>query len=199
MRRTWQLPEGVPSGRALFFDERRYLELKWVMKYIKRRLFCFIAVEHFGLTREVSEIGDSDVDILWINWSAPSLGDSLMDLSARVLLSGKSVTLLTHPKNVSLYHQDPYFKAVFSDPFSLSSKLGWSAFDLVLCDAFSPRVLFRKLVAAPFVKFAGTYGYLNGFEVHRTRYAFSRMEQLLGLSGSGYPRRPFITTSEDSC
>ena len=192
MERTWRLPEGVPSGRADFFRKHRYRQLKWIFKFIKRRLFCLIAVEHFGLTRELQSIRDTDRNILWINWSAPSLGDSLMDLSCRVMLTERRVTLLTHPKNAELYSLDPYFAAVYSDPIALRAENRVSAFDLVVCDAFSPRVLIRKLLVAPGTPFVGLYGYLNGFEVHRTLYAFARMRNLLGLKSFDHPTRPTI-------
>lgn len=197
MRKTWRLPKGVASGQAFFLQKRRYRQLRWILKYIKRRIFVFIAVQHFGLTREVQAISDSDRNILWINWAAPSLGDSLMDLSARVMLYDRKVTLLTHPHNVELYRGDPYFHAVYSDPMLLRSENGSSAFDIVLCDAFSPRVLFRKILVAPLVPFVGLYGYINGFEVHRTRFAFERMSQLLGVSNSRYFQRPSIMVSDE--
>lgn len=192
MERTWRLPEGVPSGRADFLRKHRYRQLKWIFKFIKRRLFCFVAVEHFGLTRELQSIRDTDRNILWVNWSAPSLGDSLMDLSGRVMLTERRVTLLTHPKNVELYSLDPYFAAVYSDPIALRAENRVSAFDLVVCDAFSPRVLILKLLVAPWTPFVGLYGYLNGFEVHRTLYAFARMRELLGLKSFNHSARPTI-------
>jgi len=190
MKATWDLPKGVPSGQSYFLGKRCYRESKWILKYIKRRLFCFIAIEFLGFVREVQSIGSGDKNILWINWSAPSLGDSLMDLSARPMLTGRRVTLLTHPKNVELYLEDPYFDMVFSDPIILRSER--LVFDLVICDSYSPRVLWRKLLVAPLTPFVGLYRYVNGFEVHRTRFAFERMEQLLGNSCTNYSQRPVL-------
>ena len=193
MRRTWQLPEGVPSGQRRFLQEREYFRWKWIFKFLKRRVFVFLLVKQCGLTREIENISDNEQRILWINWAAPSLGDSLMDLSARVLLKGKHVTLLTHPKNAPLYMWDPIFKAVFSDPFELKKNIQDDNFDLVICDSFSPRVLVKKLIVAPLTPFVGLYGFINGFEVHRTLFAFERMKQLLGISGQiSIPVRPLI-------
>ena len=116
-----------------------------------------------------------------------------MDLSSRVLLKDRQVILLTHPKNVDLYSKDEWFHRVYSSPQNLVSELGRNAFDLVLCDSYSPRVLAKKLFVAPFVEFAGLYGYLNGFEVHRTLFSFCRMRDLLGITLEDNVLRPSIT------
>ena len=193
MRRTWLLPEGVPSGQWQFLIGRQYLRWKWVFKFFKRRLFCAVFVQRFGLTTECARISDKHQRILWINWAAPSLGDSLMDLSARVLLQGRDITLLTHPKNAVLYMRDPIFQSVFSDPRALRKNANVDRFDLVICDAFSPRVLIKKLLVAPRTPFVGLYGYVNGFEVHRTLFAFARMKELLDLRVElTHPVRPTI-------
>ena len=179
MRRSWVLPAGVPSNRKRFLAQNEYSRLKWVFKFFKRRLLCFILIEHFGLTRECSRIDPKHKRILWINWAAPSLGDSLMDLSGRVLLEGRDLILLTHPKNASLYARDPVFSSVFSDSRALLVALGNIQFDLVICDSYSPRALIQKLKISPFTPFVGLYGFVNGFEVHRTLFAFARMRELL--------------------
>lgn len=192
MRRTWELPDDVPSGQQSFLSQHKYRRIKWILKYAKRRIFCFAFAELFGLVLERSSIDLSDRRILWINWAAPSLGDSLMDLSARVMLADREVVLLTHPKNVQLYIDDPYYSAVYSNPKQMMRKCNLR-FDLVICDAFSPRVLWRKALIAPLTPFVGLYGYLNGFEVHRTYFAFARMGQLISRSSTEYAARPFLS------
>ena len=192
MRRSWYLSRGVPSGQADFIATGHYARPKWIFKYLKRRLFALLAPRMLGLVPEINRITDEHRRILWINWAAPSLGDSLMDLSARVLLDEREVVLLTHPKNKSLFKNDEYFSSVFSDHRSLVAKYGRSYFDLVICDSYSPRVLGKKIVVAPFVPFVGLYGYLNGFEVHRTYFAFARMMELLALNKIDEPIRPTL-------
>lgn len=198
MRRTWHLPDQVPSGQREFLEARGYIRWKWIVKFIKRRLFCFLFVQQFGLTLEHKTISDKHRRILWINWSAPSLGDSLMDLSARVLLLGHEVTLLTHPKNADLYKNDPLFSAVYSELSELIRCLGRGYFDLVICDAFSPRVFVRKLLVAPRTPFVGLYSYVNGFEVHRTYFAFARMRELLSIDCAISEVRPTIALPDCS-
>ena len=193
MRRSWYLSKVVPSGQAEFIANRLYARPKWIFKYLKRRLFTLLVYRMFGLVPELNKIADEHRSILWINWAAPSLGDSLMDLSARVLLDGREVVLLTHLKNKTLFENDDYYSSVFSDYRELIAKYGKNYFDLVICDSYSPRVLFKKLAVAPFVPFVGLYGYLNGFEVHRTYFAFARMMELLAIEKLIYPIRPSIS------
>ena len=153
MKRSWYLSRGVPSGQADFIANRLYARPKWIFKYLKRRSFTLLVCRMFGLVPELNRITDEHRSILWINWAAPSLGDSLMDLSARVLLDGREVVLLTHPKNKSLFENDDHFCSVFSDDRELIAKYGKSYFDLVICDSYSPRVLSKKIAVAPFVPF----------------------------------------------
>ena len=181
---TYRLPTKfweVPSGRDNFLKEKEYLRPKWIIKYLKRKLFCWFFIQKFGRVKMLNKIEREHKRILWINWAAPSLGDSLMDLSARVMLKGKDVVLLTHPKNSALYKRDEILSSVYDCPKVLLNEHGKDAFDIVICDAFSPRVFKQKRVVAPNVPFVGIYGYLNGFEVHRTYFAFSRMAELVDL------------------
>lgn len=182
---TFRLPPTkfgfVPSDRKRFLDEREYCKPRWILKYLKRRLVVFFIGRCLGLLTEKAKISDDEILVLWINWAAPSLGDSLMDLSARVLLESKRLVLLTHPKNRLLYDQDAHFENVFDDPWKLREIYKRDRFDLVLVDSFAPRVLRQKLIAAPFTPYIGLYGFLNGFEVHRTLYAFARMRELLNM------------------
>lgn len=197
IKRSWQLPEGVPSDVNSFLSQGKVSSFKWLLKYFKRRLFCFVFVEFFGFIPEKQNISSSHKRILWINWAAPSLGDSLMDLSSRVLLGDREVILLTHPKNAALYAaRDQLFTAIYSNPRLLVADMGLNAFDLAICDSFSPRVLINKLCTAPLVEFCGIYGYLNGFEVHRTYFSFSRMMELLSLRHISEAIRPTISVSE---
>ena len=196
MRRSWYLSRGVPSGQADFIANGVYARPKWIFKYLKRRLFTLLVPRMLGLVPELNRIADDHSRILWINLSAPSIGDSLMDLSARVLLDGREVVLLTHPKNKSLFENDDCYSSVFSDYRELIAKYGRSYFDLVICDSYSPRVLSKKLTVAPFVPFVGLYGYLNGFEVHRTYFAFARMRELLALNKFVHPIRPTLSLHE---
>lgn len=117
--------------------------------------------------------------ILWVNLSAPSLGDSLMDLAGRVLLKDYQVDLLTDKKNASLYEGDDYFDHVFHDVGDAEALHLSSPYDLIILDAFSPKILKLKFKYFFEVPFVGMWGFINGFEIHRTLYSFYRLQFLL--------------------
>lgn len=194
MARTWTLSPRVPSDKHRALIEHDYRKISAIIKYLKRRIFCYIFIEYFGFNSELKVIQSQHQRILWVNWSAPSLGDSLMDLSSRVLLRDREITLLTHPNNVQLYIEDDVFKFVYAEPARIVAELGRGYFDLVICDAFSPRVLLRKLLVEPRAPFVGMYGFLNSFEIHRTYFSFHRMQELLGVTSHEHAIRPLIKT-----
>ena len=135
-----------------------------------------------------NRIADDDRKILWINLTAPSLGDALMDTSGRVLLKGREVHLLTHPKNAELFAGDEIFSKVFTRPEKAREEHQRHRYDLVLVDSFSPRSLRPKIQVDRTLPFVGLYGFLNGFEIHRTFFSFGRLAKLLNLPGSEVTR-----------
>lgn len=179
----------VPSGVNRFLTEGECNRWKWRFKFWKRWVFGSVVVNGFGVIKRLDKIELRHQRILWINFSAPSIGDSLMDLSARVLLNDRQIDLLTHKKNVALYTGDTWFRRVSTEIYHFKAE----EYDLVICDSFSPRVLFRKLLVAPLAPYVGIYAFLNGFEVHRTYFAFARMMELLALNRIIEPIRPTIT------
>lgn len=167
----------MPSDQARFLNQNNQ-PLKWLIKYLKRRLIF----ELLGCPKYLAPaITEAHQRILWISLSAPSLGDALMDASGRHLLDGRTVDLLTSSKNAALFSGDRYFRAVFTDPEETKRACAKEPYDLCILDAFNPRVLLTKHRICPKTDFVGMYGFLNGFEVHRTCFSFARLEQLLGL------------------
>ena len=126
--------------------------------------------------KEIFSIENSHQSILWINISAPSIGDSLMDLSSRVLLKGRATDLFTDKKNSHIYLSDQIFQNVFTD----ISQIKIDSYDLIILDSYSTRSVRVKSKIAPNLNFVGMFGYFNGPEVHRILYSFNRMNQLLG-------------------
>ena len=177
-RPSWDMKTSsfVPSNQSNFLEYEGW-KFKWVFKYFKRRIFVSIFTRRDLL---LERIPSNTKRILWINLSAPSLGDSLMDLSGRVLLDEFKVDLLTDPKNVELYKHDLFFENVFSHSQEVLSKNLSATYDLFILDSFSPRVI-RVMQSISFsTPFIGVWGYINGFEVHRTIYSFARISYLLG-------------------
>ena len=154
------------------FLKKKSTTKSWI-KYFKRYLYIFFKGQH---SLEVFKISGEHLNILWINFSAPSLGDSLMDLSSRTLLFDKKVDLLTDKKNAHLYHSDLSFSSVFTDKKEVVN----ICYDLVIIDSYSTTSIKIKTDVAPLVPFVGLYGYFNGPEVNRVLFSFHQINSLLG-------------------
>lgn len=178
MKPTWDMPveDFVPSDQSRFLVEE-VTRVRWVLKFLKRRMIM-VVLGQAKKTLKFEEIPESAKRILWINLAAPSLGDALMDTSARGYLNGRHVDLLTHQKNIELFQEDPWFSRVTADVSLAGAWAITQPYDLVICDSFSPRVMRIKTRVTPKVPFVGLYGFLNGFEVHRIYFAHARMKFL---------------------
>jgi len=175
--KTYTLPfkYEIPNYTSVFLEESSITK-RWI-KFIKR--YIYLAIKR-QTALEIRQILPKHRNILWINLSAPSLGDSLMDLSSRVLLKGKEVDLLTDKKNANLYQDD----SVFSRIFTQKADVAQHKYDLVILDSFSTRSIDIKTQILPLNPFVGMFGYYNGPEVNRVLFSFHRMNQLLGYVNS---------------
>jgi heptosyltransferase-2 len=152
-----------------FKDHNLY---KRFSKFFRRYLGMAIKSQ---LSLEKEYIEDSDKKILWINQSAPSLGDSLMDLSSRELLRGKTIDLYTDTKNKNLYLYDEIFNNIYSKESELSDK----KYDLIIIDSYSSRSIKIKTKYFKDTPFVGMYGFYNGPEVNRVEFSYFKMNRLL--------------------
>jgi ADP-heptose:LPS heptosyltransferase len=146
---------------------------KRLLKYLRRRLYILIRGQS---NLEVFEILEVHKKILWINMSAPSLGDSLMDLSSRALLKDKQVDLFTDKKNSHIYDFDFIFQNIYTNV----KKVPNLNYDLVIIDSFSTRSIRIKSYLAKKTPYVGIFGYFNGPEVNRILFSFFQMNNLLG-------------------
>ena len=167
---TFQFKYSIPNYISIHL-----LKVKLYSRAFKflRRYLYLIFLRQKNL--EISRILPAHKKILWINVSAPSLGDSLMDLSSRRLLSGRTVDLYTDEKNSHLYLNDKYFNKIFTNCNDLYTR----EYDLVILDSFSSRTIKIKAKIAPKIIFVGMFGYFNGPEVNRILYSFHQMNYLL--------------------
>jgi hypothetical protein len=175
--KTYTLPfkYEIPNYTSVFLEESSITKC-WI-KFIKRYIYLTIKRQ---TALEIRQILPKHRNILWINLSAPSLGDSLMDLSSRVLLQGKEVDLFTDNKNAILYQDD----SVFTRIFTRKAEVAQHKYDLVILDSFSTRSIDIKTQILPLNPFVGMFGYYNGPEVNRVLFSFHRMNQLLGYVNS---------------
>ena len=172
-KKTYTLPFkfGIPNYTQEFLDKRSVYQ-SW-LKYLKRYLYILLKGQR---SLEKLRILDEHQNILWINFSAPSLGDSLMDLSSRILISDRRIDLLTDKKNASLYKDDKIFSSVYTKIDDVIK----NSYDLAIVDSYSTRSIKIKYQAFPLLPFLGMYGYYNGPEVNRVLYSFHRVNSLLG-------------------
>ena len=106
---TFPFKYEIPNYTSVFLEKSSIIKC-WI-KFIKRYIYLTIKRQ---TALEIRQILPKHRNILWINLSAPSLGDSLMDLSSRVLLKGKEVDLFTDKKNANLYQNDSVFSRIFT-------------------------------------------------------------------------------------
>jgi len=176
-KKTHKLPfkYEIPHYIKAFIKQRFFLS-RWI-KYFKRYLFITMNSQ---TKLELSAILPVHKDVLWINISAPSFGDSLMDLSSRVMLEGRNIDLFTTDNVASLFLNDRVFKNVYSN-IEMAKKNNYS---LIIVDSFSSRSIEVKCRIAPKVDFVGMYGYFNGPEVNRVLFSFHQMNKLLNYKNS---------------
>lgn len=115
--------------------------------------------------------------ILWIHQGTPQVGDSLMDLAARVLLKGQveRLDLLTEAHLLDLYRHDEVLTQVASSPAELRGP-----YDLVLLHSTSSRSVRDKLSHFRKLPFVHIQGFYTGPEFNRTLFGFYRLAQLMG-------------------
>ena len=172
-KKTYTLPFkfDIPNYSQAFLGETSAFE-RW-LKYIKRYFYILLRRQN---KHEVFNILPSHNRILWINLSAPSLGDSLTDLSNRVMIRDRSIDLFTDKKNAILYDDDQ----VFLNVYTKKEEVGSSKYDLVIIDSYSTKSINIKSNLAPTTPFIGMFGYYNGPEVNRVLFSFHQMNHLLG-------------------
>ena len=176
-KKTYQLPfkYQVQTNSHTYINQNSFI--KRYLKYLKRYLFIKFLGQN-SLERKV--ITSEHRRILWINLSATSIGDSLMDLSSRVLLKGKNVDLYTNVAVSDIFLTDKIFSNIFSSKKSIDCK----KYDLVIIDSYSTRTIRVKSKIAKTIPFVGMYGFYNGPDVNRTMFSFHRLNQLLGYMHS---------------
>jgi len=172
-RKTYTLPFQfeIPNYTKEYLNNKSIIK-SWI-KFFKRYLFIVVKGQR---KLEVFSILPKHQNILWINISAPSLGDSLMDLSSRVLLKNKKVDLFIDKKNVHLYINDNIFNNVYSSFDSIEE----NKYNLVIIDSYSSRSIDIKSKIVPKTSFIGMFGLYNGPEVNRVLFSFHQMNHLLG-------------------
>ncbi len=105
-----------------------------------------------------------------------------MDLSGRRLLEGMDVDLLTAPSCSQLFLNDDVFRVVHTDRRQAKQSHKRHPYDLFIVDSFSTRSVGCKAVIDRQAPMISMYGFINGFEIHRTEFSFARVSQIAPTS-----------------
>jgi hypothetical protein len=193
---TWTppFPQALPSNA-----EQYAASVSW-WKVARRRGLRELNMAWHGQGRLVRSHIDPAIHrrILWIHQGTPQVGDSLMDLAARVLLKGQveRLDLLTDAHLLDLYRHDEVFTEVASSPSTLPRD-----YDLILLHSTSSRSVKDKLAHFRELPFAHIQGVYTGPEFNRTLFGFYRLAQLmkspLGVDKLNRMARPSMRASVD--
>ncbi len=153
------------SGAKLFFHR------------LKRALYLRVTGQHKRLAPKIPQ---ATRRILWVYLGMPQLGDSIMDLSARTLFAGSQfkVDLYSTENIASLYRDDPFFSATYSD----AAVLDFGQYDFVVLESMSWQCMKFKARHLPRQKFLALQGYYYGPEFNRLEFGYNAVSHFLGSS-----------------
>jgi heptosyltransferase-2 len=173
--RTYTTPfkEKIPAEVEAFFA--RVSLIKRFQRFFGRYIYAEITLRH---SQKIEKISAKHRRILWIQWVDAYLGDSLMDLSSRVLFKDKKIDLLTKENTALIYQNDAIFQRVFTNINACNP----NDYDLIIIGSYRQREL--KIITHHFraLPHATLFGYYNVDEFHRLYFSFYRLNQLLSYA-----------------
>lgn len=149
---------------------RRVPLYKRFQRFLGRYLYAEIALIK---SQKIDKILPKHTKILWVQWVDSYLGDSLADLSSRILLKDKQIDLLTKENVAKIYQNDEFFNQIFTDPSDCKK------YDLVIIGSYRQRelrVLSKHILSTPHISL---FGYYNSGDFNRLYFSFFRINQLL--------------------
>lgn len=142
-----------------------------------RRFSLLLLTKQVNL--ELTSIPKDAQNVLWINISSTSIGDSIMELSGRLLLKNRfhRLDLLTHINNANLYLDDDIFTNVFTSPPTHNQ------YDLIILDIFNTNSINFKYRFYKNIRYVCLRRYWNssyyGSDYNRMLFSYHRMNKLL--------------------
>lgn len=163
----------VPSNVESYLARTSLTKRFW--QRLKRDFLLLITCQIF-LRQEKLPIKAKRV--LYVYLGAQQLGDSIMDLSPRLLWAeaGLQVDMFTHESIKSIYDQDPSFNKILTSP----SELG-EAYDLVVLQSYNVKCLKFKWLYFFSAQFVTLYGHYYGPEFNRLEFAEGAWRYLLNM------------------
>ncbi len=114
--------------------------------------------------------------ILWIGCHSDSIGDSLMELSARSLLKNYELHVLASKNNASIFENDPFFKNVYTNPTLINDK-----YDFLILDYFTTKSIKLKNKFFHNIPFFCINEFLYGPDFNRLKLGYCRIAMLLNM------------------
>lgn len=165
------IPHDVFSAESFFKKLKRLFRLY-------RRFSTLFFSSQAGLIHD--KFPPAVKNILWINLAGTSIGDTIMELSSRVLLADTDfrLDLLTNVKNASLFEDDDIFQNIYVEP-NIEVK-----YDLIILDIFNTKSIRIKAKYFKHVPMVTLRGYWMstyfGADYNRVLFSFHRLNKLLG-------------------
>ncbi len=170
--RTYTTPFKAKISASVDDYFRRVSIFRRFNRFIGRYLYAEIALRK---NKKIDKITDKHQRILWIQWVDSYLGDSLMDLSSRVLIQDKRIDLLTKENVAKIYQGDIFFSNIYSDPGQCTN----NDYDLIIIDSYRQRSLKMITRNFPSLPYISLYGYYNVDDFNRLYFSFHRVNQWL--------------------
>jgi len=138
-----------------------YFKSHPLSKFVFRRLKHDVYLQMTGqFNYLVKHIPADAKHILWVYLGTPQIGDSIMDLSGRVLFKDANfkVDLYSGEFIADTYRQDPFFSATYSDQVAMD----FAKYDFVILQYFSWKCLKFKTKNLPKTPFLSVLGHYYG-------------------------------------
>ena len=170
---TQPLSSKVDSNEESYLDAEGFEKLGW--RHFRRRV-------QFGLSGQQkylrNEIDPSWKKALWVYKGIPQIGDTLMDLAPRSLLSqrGLHVDLYTDSHLAAMFTDDPWLGQVYDDPREVAAQ----NYDFVIVPSHKNRSLHHKTQLLPHLSWVSMHCFYTGPEFHRGKFGAQRIIDLLG-------------------
>lgn len=171
---TQPLSRRVPSNDSDYFQTTGFRKLGF--RAVRKELAFLLSGQRQHLVNAISPQWRRGV---WLYFGVPQIGDALMDLAPRSLLTerGIQLDLVTHPHLADLFQADPWFTAVHASQGQHGHGIE-AAYDFVIVPSHKHRSLQHKrgpLSALPWVSMHGRY---TGPEFQRADFATQRLTDL---------------------
>ena len=163
----------VTSNASAYLLQYTWLARAW--RRFKRDLLLLLTGQ---LQLAQAKVPQTAKRVLYVYLGTPQLGDSIMDLSSRVLWQerGLQVDMFTHGSIAYFYAQDPSFNRVITDARDLDVH-----YDFLVLQSYGAKCLkfkWRYFFSKPFMALHGHY---YGCEFNRLEFADGAWRYALGL------------------